>query len=87
MIGSGLDIGIDLGTATVVACVKGKGIVLREPSVVAINKDTKEVLAVGKEARKMIGRTPKFQALRQHQKCLNISLIKPAVKTSLEALE
>ena len=43
MIGSGLDIGIDLGTATVVACVKGKGIVLREPSVVAINKDTKEV--------------------------------------------
>ncbi len=58
MIGSKLDIGIDLGTATVVACVKGKGIVLREPSVVAINKTTKEVLAVGKEAEKMIGRTP-----------------------------
>ena len=65
MIGSGLDIGIDLGTATVVACVKGKGIVLREPSVVAINKDTKEVLAVGKEARKMIGRTPSnIEAIR-----------------------
>lgn len=65
MIGSGLDIGIDLGTATVVACVKGKGIVLREPSVVAINKDTKEVLAVGKEARKMIGRTPNnIEAIR-----------------------
>ena len=65
MIGSGLDIGIDLGTATVVACVKGKGIVLREPSVVAINEDTKEVLAVGKEARKMIGRTPSnIEAIR-----------------------
>ncbi len=65
MIGSGLDIGIDLGTATVVACVKGKGIVLREPSVVAINKDTNEVLAVGKEARKMIGRTPSnIEAIR-----------------------
>ena len=58
MIGSGLDIGIDLGTATVVACVKGRGIVLREPSVVAINKNTREVLAVGRDARKMIGRTP-----------------------------
>lgn len=58
MIGSGLDIGIDLGTATIVACVKGKGIVLREPSVVAINRKTNDVLAVGKEARRMIGRTP-----------------------------
>lgn len=58
MIGSKLDIGIDLGTATVVAYIKGKGIVLREPSVVAINKSTKEVLAVGKDAKKMIGRTP-----------------------------
>ena len=58
MIGSRLDIGIDLGTATVVASVKGKGIVLREPSVVAINKKGNEVLAVGTEARKMIGRTP-----------------------------
>ena len=52
MIGSGLDIGIDLGTATVVACVKGKGIVLREPSVVAINKDTKEVLSGRKRSKK-----------------------------------
>ncbi len=54
----GLDIGIDLGTATVLVYVKGQGIVLREPSVVAINKDTNELLAVGEEARKMIGRTP-----------------------------
>src|SRR5574344_3032096 len=52
------DIGIDLGTAKVIAYVKGKGIVLREPSVVAIDRDTQEVLAVGQEARKMLGRTP-----------------------------
>ena len=54
----GQDIGIDLGTATVIAYIKGKGIVLREPSVVAINKTTGEVLAVGHEARRMLGRTP-----------------------------
>ena len=54
----GQDIGIDLGTASVIAYVKGKGIVLREPSVVAVNNATKEVLAVGHEARRMLGRTP-----------------------------
>src|SRR5574344_1312222 len=54
----GQDIGIDLGTATVIAYAKGKGIVLREPSVVAIDNNTGEVLAVGKEARRMLGRTP-----------------------------
>ena len=54
----GQDIGIDLGTATVIAYVKGKGIVLREPSVVAVNNVTNEVLAVGGEARRMLGRTP-----------------------------
>lgn len=54
----GQDIGIDLGTATVIAYSKGKGIVLREPSVVAVDNNTGEVLAVGKEARKMLGRTP-----------------------------
>lgn len=53
-----MDIGIDLGTASVLVYVKGKGIVLTEPSVVAINKNTNEVLAVGEEARKMLGRTP-----------------------------
>jgi len=52
------DIGIDLGTATVLVYVKGKGIVLREPSVVAINKDSGQIIAVGKEARRMLGRTP-----------------------------
>ncbi len=56
--GLGLDIGIDLGTASVLVYVKGKGIVLREPSVVAIDKNTDRILAVGEEARKMLGRTP-----------------------------
>lgn len=55
---SGTDLGIDLGTATVLVYVKGKGILLKEPSVVAINKSNNKVLAVGEEARKMIGRTP-----------------------------
>lgn len=54
----GQDIGIDLGTATILVYVKGKGIVLREPAVVAIDKTTNEVLSVGHEARKMLGRTP-----------------------------
>ncbi|MFJ7825524.1 rod shape-determining protein [Psychrobacillus sp. NPDC096623] len=52
------DIGIDLGTANVLIHVKGKGIVLNEPSVVAIDRNTKKVLAVGEEARQMVGRTP-----------------------------
>lgn len=52
------DIGIDLGTATVLVYVKGKGIVLKEPSVVAINQDTGKIIAVGSEARRMLGRTP-----------------------------
>ena len=56
--GLGLDIGIDLGTASVLVYIRGKGIVLREPSVVAIERDTDRMLAVGEEARKMLGRTP-----------------------------
>jgi rod shape-determining protein MreB len=52
------DIGIDLGTANVLIHVKGRGVVLNEPSVVAIESDTKKVLAVGEEARRMVGRTP-----------------------------
>jgi len=52
------DIGIDLGTANTLVYVKGDGIVLREPSVVAIEKNTNKVLALGKEAKNMLGRTP-----------------------------
>ncbi len=58
MFGFGADIGIDLGTASVLVFIKGKGIVLQEPSVVAIDKNTNQVLAVGEEARRMLGRTP-----------------------------
>ena len=52
------DVGIDLGTSTILVYVKGKGIVLQEPSVVAIDSNTDKFLAVGEEARKMLGRTP-----------------------------
>ena len=52
------EFGIDLGTANVLVYIKGKGIVLNEPSVVAINNDNDEILAVGEEARQMLGRTP-----------------------------
>ncbi len=53
-----MDIGIDLGTASTIVYVKSKGIVLQEPSVVAMDKSTGKMLAVGEEARRMIGRTP-----------------------------
>ena len=52
------DIGIDLGTANTLVYVKGRGIVINEPSVVAVNKKTGQVLAIGKEAKKMVGKTP-----------------------------
>ena len=59
------DIGIDLGTANVLIYIKGQGIVLNEPSVVAIDSETKKPLAVGTEAREMLGRTPgRVQAIR-----------------------
>lgn len=52
------DIGIDLGTANTLVWVKGKGVVIREPSIVAMHKKTKEVIAIGSEAKKMLGKTP-----------------------------
>jgi rod shape-determining protein MreB and related proteins len=52
------DLGIDLGTANTLVFVKGKGVVLREPSVVALQTDTKQIVAVGNDAKNMIGRTP-----------------------------
>ena len=59
------DIGIDLGTANVLIYIKGQGIVLNEPSIVAIDSDSKKILAVGTQAREMLGRTPgKVQAIR-----------------------
>lgn len=61
-----MDLGIDLGTANLLVYVKGKGIVINEPSVVAVNTKTGDVVAVGDEARKMVGRTPS-----------NITIIRP----------
>ena len=59
------DIGIDLGTANIVATLKGKGIVFNEPSVVAIDKETNSIIATGREAKEMLGRTPeKIKAVR-----------------------
>lgn len=59
------DIGIDLGTTNILIYIKGKGIVLNEPSVVSIDTSTKKVLAVGKEAKEMLGRTPgKVKAIK-----------------------
>ena len=52
------DIGIDLGTASILVYVAGKGVVLREPSVVALHKDTGKLLKVGTEAQQMLGKTP-----------------------------
>lgn len=54
----GSDVAVDLGTANTVVCVRGRGVVLFEPSVIAVATDSGEVLAVGEEARRMIGRTP-----------------------------
>ena len=59
------DIGIDLGTANVLIYEKGVGIILNEPTVIAINQETKQILAIGKDANKMIGRTPgKIKAIK-----------------------
>lgn len=55
---AGTDIGIDLGTASVLVYVKGKGVVLKEPSVVAFDRNTNKIKAIGEEARSMLGRTP-----------------------------
>lgn len=54
----GTDIGVDLGTASVLVYVKGRGIVLKEPSVVAMEKDTGKIISIGEDARRMLGRTP-----------------------------
>ncbi|MPM80249.1 MreB-like protein [bioreactor metagenome] len=60
MFGFGMDVGIDLGTASVLVSIKNRGIVLNEPSVVAVDRDTGKPLAIGEEARQMIGRTGEY---------------------------
>jgi len=71
-----LDIGVDLGTASVVIYGKGKDVVLNEPAVIAFDRDTRNVLAVGEEARRMMGRTPS-----------NISAIRPLQNGMISDLE
>ena len=60
------DIGIDLGTANTLIYVKNKGIVLNEPSVIAVDESTKKILAVGREAKDMIGRAPEHIRVIRH---------------------
>ena len=55
---AGTDIGIDLGTASILVYIRGKGVVLKEPSVVAFDRDTNKIKAIGEDARLMLGRTP-----------------------------
>ena len=52
------DIGIDLGTASILVYIRGRGVVLKEPSVVAFDRDTDKIMAIGEDARLMLGRTP-----------------------------
>ena len=81
------DIGIDLGTTTVLVYIKGKGIVLKEPSVVAVNTRTNSVCAVGEAAHKMLGRTPPFiQAVRPLNDGVisNYTLTEAMVKTFIK---
>ena len=64
------DIAIDLGTSNVVIYMKGRGIVFREPSVVAVDRETNHIIAFGSEAYRMIGRTP---ARLRRVKCLTLN--------------
>ena len=87
MLFSNNDIGIDLGTSSVLVYVKGRGVVSREPSVVAINVYDKTPIAFGEEARKMIGRTPdNVQAIRplRHGVISNISITEKMLKHFME---
>lgn len=68
MVGS--DIGIDLGTASILVYIKGKGVVLKEPSVVAFDRDTNKIKAIGEEARLMLGRTPVISL--QSDRCVRV---------------
>src|SRR4030042_1220884 len=70
------DIGIDLGTANSLVYIKGRGIVINEPSLTAVNNKTNQILAIGEEAKKMVGRTP-----------AHISIIRPLVNGVISDFE
>ncbi len=86
-----LYIGVDLGTANTLVNVRGKGIVINEPSVVAIDKKTKKVLAIGSEAKEMVGRTPAnivaIRPLRQHAAGIGETLLDHGVENLVLGLE
>ena len=82
---AGSDIGIDLGTASVLVYAKGKGVVLKEPSVVAFDRDTNKIKAIGEEARLMLGRTPgNIVAVRIFGRKPRISVCVPSGATEVE---
>lgn len=86
----GKDVGIDLGTSSIVVVIKEKGIVKNEPAIIAIEKKTNEIVAVGKEAKLMIGKTPeKIEALRplQHGGIANLNATEMIVKEIIEQLQ
>ena len=73
-----IDLGIDLGTASILVYVKGKGVVLKEPSVVAFDRDTNMIKAIGEEARLMLGRTPGNIVRSQQNGFPSVRLLLPA---------
>lgn len=83
-------IGIDLGTESILAVVKSKGIVINEPAIIAIEKQTNDILAVGNEAKDMIGKTPdKIEALRplEHASIANLNATEMIVKDIINRLD
>ena len=75
------DIGIDLGTANTLVYVRNQGIVLNEPSVVAVEKSTNKVLAIGSAAKEMTGRTPgTIEAIRPYQRVVKTAVRKEEIK-------
>ncbi len=81
--GLGMEIGIDLGTSSVLIYVRGKGVVLKEPSVVAVNTKTGTVLAVGESASLMLGRTPGVERRRYLRFSSNRGYVKGFYRKSL----
>ena len=80
------DIGIDLGTASILVYIKGKGVVLKEPSVVAFDRDTNKIKAIGEEARLMLGRTP-GNIIQLQKRCLSTLSRRLSAEECLRSLE
>ena len=86
----GKDVGIDLGTSSILVVLKDKGIIKNEPAIIAIEKKTNDIVAVGNEAKQMIGKTPeKIEALRplKHGGIANLNATEMIVKEIIEELQ